>query len=91
MANDKSKYDKLEKEYTESCISEYYEDWESYNNFYPSYWDWQEDYSYNYDYYVNSDGVKLCVPFGLQYERQMKLDELLGLNKKPTIGDILKK
>lgn len=59
MAIDKSKYDKLDKDYTKSCISEYYEDWD---DFYPeiNYLEWQEDFSYyNYDYYINSDGIKM--------------------------------
>lgn len=86
MAINKSKYDKLDKDHIKSCMSEYEE------CDYLSYLDYQEDFSYyNYDYYVNSNGTKLCVPSGLIYQRQLKLDELLSLDKNPTIADILPK
>lgn len=87
MAIDKSKYDKEEKIF----IKDSFEEYENYE--YPSYIGWQEyvEDSYYYDYYTNSDGIKLCVPFGIQYERQLKLNELLDLDKNPTIGDIFPK
>ena len=47
------------------------------------------DRSINYDYYYDSNGVKLCSSTDTNRVRQEKLDILLGINKQPTIGDIL--
>lgn len=45
--------------------------------------------SIDYDYYYDSNGVKLCSSTDTNRVRQEKLDILLGINKQPTIGDIL--
>jgi hypothetical protein len=99
MANSKNKVSFFDKEFvnearssTKECktyaSSFYYSLWEE-DYFENQYWD---DYGYycNYDYYYNSEGIKLCVTDDENRIRQDKIDMLLGLDDTPRFGDIMK-
>lgn len=95
MANSKNKVFFLDKEFVEEARSS-----TKTSSIYASYFEYEYDtwddyfangyYSNNYDYFYNSEGIRLCVTDDENRIRQDKIDMLLGLDDVPRFGDIMK-